>query len=139
MIACPHAQTATCTRAIARAQLFVATIAAVVLVIPSLMLFWSPILLIPGSAVWALGLWLMLGYRRIARGELEPRASASIWVWSLMFNFAGLVLLVERVLSASVTTPSDALALALLLPPLVGTVLGAVGVQLSLRAEPRAA
>ncbi len=112
-------------KTIATIQYVIAWICTLVFVLPTIMLFSSPLPILVMIGVWLYGLWLLRGYGRVMSGSLSATQTQNVWLASLAFNAIGLL--------AGAIGLGDSRsfeAFLVLIPALTGTVLAFVALLL---------
>lgn len=111
---------------IAWVQFISAAITAALALYPSMFLVVLPLLFI-GISIWFPGVHLLHGYWLFATHRRAPASSMALWVLSLIYNAIGLVLVLHCLFSDCIPYASSPEFPLLILPPLIGIVLGILG------------
>ena len=112
---------------IAWVQFISAAITAVLMLILSVAMNAMSYFVVFGSFIWLPGLCLMCWYWLFATQCRAPASSMALWILSLVFNFPGLIIVLRYLLSDYASNRDGFEYVLVILPPLIGTVLGVLG------------
>jgi hypothetical protein len=124
----PAQPRATAVSIIAWMQFISAAITAILALYPSQIFMATLPAAVIGAFIWLPGLYLMRGYWLFATQRRAPASSLGLWVQSFIFNLPGLLITVRYLLTDYANYIDGPEFSLVVLPPLIGTVLGVLGI-----------